>query len=168
MTSLFPFGQSFLTVQSSNQVLNIHSMKPLPYYPFLAAASVSVSMQSSLEHWLRILVLAVTLLLGIVKLLRYRRPRGPFVIASAALCLLSLCLLLSGCATSEADLDRFDRFYASSTNFLSALRPAVAVAPTPFNTVFDGVLSAAVLALGTWSGINHRRVSALRNKPSSP
>ncbi|HEV2207699.1 MAG TPA: hypothetical protein VG167_02935 [Verrucomicrobiae bacterium] len=101
----------------------------------------------------------------------HRQPLFPraLVIAAAALAAalfaLSLVPLLTSCASTPAQLERWDKTYHTATNSIARIEPIITtVAPPPWNALAEAALGLISAGLATWNVQQHKRLAALEGQ----
>jgi hypothetical protein len=69
----------------------------------------------------------------------------------------------SGCATTEAGIQREERIYALATNVVAHAQQIAPSLPAPANTIAEAVLGAITLGLGAWNALQHKQIKKLKN-----
>ena len=84
------------------------------------------------------------------------------VTLAAALFALSLLPLLTSCASTPAQLERWDNTYHTATNTIARVEPVITrLAPPPWSALAEAALGLISAGLATWNVQQHKRLAAL-------
>ena len=92
-----------------------------------------------------------------------RRTLLCIVACAAYLLVLTLFVMLCGCASTPAGLNREQALYRAGTNVVATLHEVVPYLPPPVGGAAEGVLALATAALAAWNTHQHLQIKKLKN-----
>ena len=102
--------------------------------------------------------------------LRRSLPQPAYLIASLFIvAVVAGSLFSTGCAHTEAGLQRESALYLVSSNAMQNLKAIIPYAPPPANGLLEGILACGGALLALWATHLHRSLNQLKNgQPPGP
>jgi len=82
---------------------------------------------------------------------------------AAGLAVAASVVLVSGCASTPAGLNREQALYQAGTNVVATIREVVPYLPGPAGTGVEAILGLATAALAAWNTHQHVQIKQLKN-----